>query len=76
MLKITIIQAKRNPRHTIFSNTVSYTKLHFPTKLYQNLAKIAKVSHLGGFWVGWLGGWGGLNMAQQYHRFILFVSLH
>ena len=43
--------AKRNPRHTIFSNTVSYTKLHFPTKLYQNLAKIAKVSHLGGFWV-------------------------
>ena len=76
MLKITIIQAKRNPRHTIFSNTVSYTKLHFPTKLYQNLAKIAKVSDLGGFWVGWLGGWGGLNMAQQSHRLILFVSLH
>ena len=38
--------------------------------------KIAKVSHLGGFWVGLLGGWGGLNMAQQSHWFILFVSLH
>ena len=46
----------RNPMHTIFSNTVSYTKLDFPTKFYQNRAKIAKVSHLRWFlgaWAGW-----------------------
>ena len=49
---------------------ISYTKLDFPTKCYQNWAKITKVSHLGVFWVG------GLNMAQQSHRFILVVSLH
>ena len=48
-------------RHTIFSNTVSYTKLDFPTKFYQNRAKIAKVCRLGGFWVDGLGGF---NMAH------------
>ena len=30
-------------------------------------------THLDGFWVGGLGG---LNMAQQFHRLILIVSLH
>ena len=35
-------------------------------------AKIAKVCHLGGSWVGGLGG---LNMAQQSHRLIL-VDIH
>ena len=39
---------------TIFSNTVSYTKLDFPTKFHQNRAKIAKVCHLGSFWGGGL----------------------
>ena len=32
------------------------------------------IDNLGGFWVGWLGGWGGFNMAQQSHHFFLVVS--
>ena len=47
-----------------------------PIKFYLNQAKIAKVCHLGSFWVGGLGWFGGLNMAQQLHPFVLVVSLH
>ena len=54
----------------------THNKLDFPAKFHQNRAKIAKVCHLGGFWVGGLDGWGGLNMAQQSHRLILVVLLH
>ena len=55
-----------NPRHTIFSNTVSYTKLNFPTKFYQNRAKVC---HLGGFWMGGLDGW----VVWIKHRVCIFT---
>ena len=53
-------RAKHNPRHAIFYNTVSFFILDYPTKFYQSR---------------FLAGWGGLNLAQQSHWFILVFSL-
>ena len=51
--------AKLTPSHTICYNTISYTELHLPTKLYPNRtqieAKFPKLFIWGGFWMGAVG---------------------
>ena len=47
---------------THYQKSITYPKLDLPTKFHQNRTKIAKVCYWGSFWMGRVGGWGGLKV--------------